>query len=267
MPVPVLQFQDVSLSYESQRGAVKALRDLHLEVCEGEFVSVVGPSGCGKSTLLNIACGILPASTGEVLLHGRRVRSIVQERVGYVFQTDAILPWQSVFENIALALRLQHRPESEIQTRVMDWIERVGLGGFHNHYPHQLSGGMRKRVAIAQALVHEPELLLMDEPFSALDVQTRNLMENELLRIWDALRTTVLFITHDLEEAIALSDRVVVMTARPATVKSTYPIGIPRPREITEIRLNPLFHELYGTIWNDLREEVHSAYEEAQRGK
>lgn len=267
MVVPVLRFHDVSLNYPARDGEVKAVRNLHLDVMDGEFVSVVGPSGCGKSTLLNMACGILPASSGEVTLRSKQVRSIVQEGIGYVFQSDSILPWKTVYDNIALALRLQRRPESEIRTRVMDWIDRVGLSGFHTHYPHQLSGGMRKRVAIAQGLVHEPDLLLMDEPFSALDVQTRNLMENELMRIWDTFRTTVLFITHDLEEAIALSDRVVVMTSRPATVRSTYHITIPRPRDIAEIRLNPLFHELYGTIWNDLREEVQTAYDQAKIGR
>lgn len=265
---PALQFTDVSLRFSSAKGGeVEALRNINLTIRAGEFVSVVGPSGCGKSTMLNITSGILAPTEGNVFVNGVPVEGIVQKGLGYVFQSDALLPWKSVYENIALALRLQKRPDSEIRDRVMDWVERIGLSGFHDHFPHQLSGGMRKRVAIAQALVHDPGVLLMDEPFSALDVQTRNMMENELIRLWEGLRKTVLFITHDLDEAIALSDRVVVFSARPAHVKASYDIDLPRPRDINEVRLNPRFHELYSTIWNELREEVQSAYEQAKQNQ
>jgi NitT/TauT family transport system ATP-binding protein len=262
-----LQFRDVSLRFPVKGTSVETLRSINLDIRTGEFLSVVGPSGCGKSTLLNIICGILPASEGQVWLKGQKVQGIIQKGLGYVFQSDGLLPWKSVFDNIALALRLQKRPADEVKQRVMDWVQRVGLAGFHNHYPHQLSGGMRKRVAIAQALVHDPDVLLMDEPFSALDVQTRNMMENELLGLWEGLGKTVLFITHDLEEAIALSDRVVVLTTRPATVKASYAIDLPRPRDISEVRLNPHFHELYSQIWQDLRQEVQSAYEQTKRNQ
>jgi NitT/TauT family transport system ATP-binding protein len=226
----------------------------------------VGPSGCGKSTLLNLASGILNPTDGLVLLRGEPLQGIAHG-LGYVFQTDALLPWKTVKDNIALALRLQKVPEATIAERVTVWIERVGLAGFGESFPYQLSGGMRKRVAIAQALVHEPDLVLMDEPFSALDVQTRNMMENELLALWEGLKKTVLFITHDLEEAIALSDRIVVMSARPGRVKASYEIDLPRPRDLTSVRLNPRYHELYGQIWEDLREEVASSYAAQKRNE
>lgn len=256
---PILSLQDIQLRYPAKGREVTALDGLSLTIHPGEFVSVVGPSGCGKSTLLNLTSGILAPTTGRVILRGTPVTSIAQG-LGYVFQSDALLPWKSVYDNIAMGLRLQKVPESEVKPRVEEWLERVGLAGFGQSYPHQLSGGMRKRVAIAQALVHDPDMLLMDEPFSALDVQTRNMMENELLSLWEGLHKTVLFITHDLEEAIALSDRIVVMTARPGRVKATYPIDLPRPRDITSVRLNPRYHELYGQIWADLKEEVEAAY-------
>lgn len=199
---------------------------------------------------------MLTPSAGRISISGQPVQGLIQQGLGYVFQSDALLPWKSVFENVALALRLQRRPSVEVAERVNRWIERVGLQGFSQHAPRQLSGGMRKRVAIAQALVGEPSLLFMDEPFSALDVQTRMMLENEVLRLWEGLRVTVLFITHDLEEAIALSDRVVLLSARPSRVKSITPIDLPRPRDILSLRSDAHFHELYVKLWNDLREEV-----------
>lgn len=252
----VLAFDHVRLKF----GEVLALRDLSLQVQPGEFLAVVGPSGCGKSTLLNLACGILEPTSGRVSLRGQEVAGLVQEGLGYVFQSDALLPWKTVFDNVALALRLQRVPEAEVQRRTADWLHRVGLRGFERHYPAQLSGGMRKRVAIAGSLVHDPWLVLMDEPFSALDVQTRTLLQSELLRLWEGLhgaeQRTVLFVTHDLEEALALADRVVVLTARPASVRKIYPVDLPRPRDVSALRLDPRFHELFRSIWSDLREEV-----------
>jgi NitT/TauT family transport system ATP-binding protein len=260
MATPALAFRGLHLSFpDGEGGQAPVLRDLDLEVAEGEFLAVVGPSGCGKSTLLNLACGILTPDAGQVVIRGNQVNSLVHEDLGYVFQSDALLPWKRVFDNVALALRMHRVPEAEVRRRTEDWLHRVGLAGFGHHFPGQLSGGMRKRAAIAGTLVHDPSLVLMDEPFSMLDVQTRNLLQAELLRLWEEERRTVLFVTHDLEEALALADRVVVLTARPATVRALYPVDLPRPRDLVDLRLSPRFHELVGRLWSDLREEVDRA--------
>jgi NitT/TauT family transport system ATP-binding protein len=237
-----------------------ATRDVSLDIPAGQFVSVVGPSGCGKSTLLNAIAGLRKPSAGEVSIDGRPV-SGVDRGVGYLFQRDALLPWRSVLSNVTLPLTYRGVSKKEATQRARAWIARVGLSGYEDHYPHQLSGGMRKRVALAATFVYEPRVLLMDEPFSALDVQTRNLMENELLDIWHETRPTVLFVTHDLEEALGLSDRVVVFTAGPGRIKSDYEVSLPRPRLLTEIRFDASFQEQYETLWNDLRSEVMTAYE------
>lgn len=258
MAQATLQFEGVTLSFPGAAGG-QVLKGLTLEVPEGEFLAVVGPSGCGKSTLLNMACGALAPDGGRILLRGAEVQGLIQNGLGYVFQSDALLPWKTVFDNVALALRLQRLPEADVRQRTRDWLHRVGLSGFEHHFPAQLSGGMRKRVAIASALVHDPWLVLMDEPFSALDVQTRNLLQSELLHLWEGLHKTALFVTHDLEEALALSDRVVVLTARPAAVRALYRVELPRPRNLADLRLDPAFHERYRLIWNDLREEVDRA--------
>jgi len=238
-----------------------AIEHVALDVAPGRFVSVVGPSGCGKSTLLSLVSGLLPPTTGEVTLNGTRVTD-VRTDVGYIFQRDALLPWRTVRENVALPLRFRGRLDPAL---VQEWIVRVGLGPFSENYPHELSGGMRKRAQLAQSLVADPTVLLMDEPFSALDVQTRNLMENELLEVWSGgvaggAPRTVLFITHDLEEAIALSDEIVVMTAGPGTIKARYEVALPRPRNVAEIRFAPRFVALYEQAWNDLRDEVARSY-------
>jgi NitT/TauT family transport system ATP-binding protein len=240
-----------------------ALHDFTLTVQSGEFVSIVGPSGCGKSTTLALISGLEPPSAGEVRVMGERVESI-NKSLGYVFQGDVLLPWKDVLGNVTAGLRFRGTTRREATERGREWIARVGLTGFEEHYPHQLSGGMRKRVALAQSLITSPEILLMDEPFSALDVQTRALMEDELLDLWAASGASVVFVTHDLEEAIALSDRVCVMTAGPGTVKGIYAIDLPRPRHVAEIRFEPRFVELYREIWEDLRDEVLVSYE---RGK
>jgi len=233
-----------------------AITDIDLDIQAGRFVSVVGPSGCGKSTLLSLVSGLLPATTGEVVLNGTPVQG-VRTDLGFIFQRDALLPWRTVRENVALPLRFRGRQDAAL---VRDWIARVGLAPFADNYPHELSGGMRKRAQLAQCLVADPPVLLMDEPFSALDVQTRNLMENELLALWGGSAKTVLFITHDLEEAIALSDEIVVMTAGPGRIKATYPVPLPRPRSVTEIRFAPEFSALYERAWADLRDEVERSY-------
>jgi NitT/TauT family transport system ATP-binding protein len=246
-------------------GRYTAVADTTLRVAPGEFVSVVGPTGCGKSTLLNVAAGLLAPSAGRVLVHGNPLAGI-NARAGYMFQADALMPWRNALGNVTAGLEFRGRPKSDAAGTAREWLKRVGLAGFEDRYPHQLSGGMRKRVALAQMLILDPELLLMDEPFSALDVQTRSLMENELLDLWSANRKSVMFITHDLEEAIALSDRVVVLAAGPATRPiGEFVIDLPRPRDVAEIRLTPRFVELHESIWHVLRAEVLKGYEQGKR--
>jgi len=235
-----------------------AVRDVSLEVGDGEFVSVVGPTGCGKSTLLNVAAGLLAPSTGGVQVFGTELAGI-NARAGYMFQSESLMPWRTAQQNVMAGLEFRGAVDARAQAEA--WLRRVGLGGFGDRYPHQLSGGMRKRVSLAQTLVLDPDILLMDEPFSALDIQTRQLMENELLAIWSDKRKAVLFITHDLDEAIALSDRVVCLSAGPAS----HPIGefaidLPRPRDVAEVRATPRFVELHKAIWDVLREEVLAGY-------
>ncbi|GAC1402729.1 MAG: ABC transporter ATP-binding protein [Candidatus Velthaea sp.] len=227
-------------------------------------MALVGPSGCGKSTSLALIAGLDEPSAGSVRVRGRTVDGI-SDGVGFLFQRDALLPWKTVYENVTFPLTLRGIRGSEAKARVEDWIGRVHLRGFEQSYPHQLSGGMRKRVSLAQTLVYDPEILLMDEPFSALDVQTRNLMEDELLALWQGSGKTVIFVTHDLEEAIALADRVLVMTAGPARVKATYDVTLPRPREVHEVRMDPRFVQLYSAMWSDLRDEVLTSYERARK--
>ena len=226
---------------------------------------MVGPTGCGKSTTLALISGLEPPSEGEVEVFGQSVGGIA-EGIGYVFQSDAVFPWKTVLENVAAGPRYRGVSNRDARERARDWITRVGLAGFEDRYPYQLSGGMRKRVALAQSLINGPRILLMDEPFSALDVQTRTLMENELLNLWSATSASVVFVTHDLEEAISLSDRVFVITAGPGTVKSTYKVDLPRPRNVAEIRFQPRFVEIYEEIWKDLRDEVLVSYERQKRG-
>ena len=262
---PAIELRDVTKRFRTPSGDIyTALRDLNLTVGAGEFVSVVGPTGCGKSTTLALISGLEPPSEGEVLLDGEPVTG-VSRAVGYVFQVDAVFPWKNVLDNVATGPRLRGVDRAQANRLAQDWIGRVGLTGFERYYPHQLSGGMRKRAALAQTLINEPRILLMDEPFSALDVQTRTLMENELLQLWSATKSSVVFVTHDLEEAIALADRVVVITAGPGTVKGTYRVDLPRPRNVSEIRFHPEFARIYQEIWNDLRDEVLVSYERSKR--
>ena len=250
--------EDASLRYTAVRGAT-------LRVAEGEFVAVVGPTGCGKSTLLNVAAGLLRPSSGSVEVFGEPLAGI-NTRAGYMFQAEALMPWRNTVENVAAGLEFRGVSREEAAARGRDWLKRVGLAGFERRYPHQLSGGMRKRVALAQMLILNPQILLMDEPFSALDVQTRQLMENELLDLWGADRKSVVFITHDLEEAISLSDRVVVFSAGPDSHPiGDYRIDLPRPRDVAEIRLEPRFIEIHARIWHAMKEEVLKGYERQQR--
>lgn len=252
---PVVEMEGVTVAYKTAGSEVVALDDISLEIGTGRFVAIVGPSGCGKSTLLHLIAGLISPTAGEVTLEGKRLQGMAKG-IGYMFQNDGLLAWKTVAENVALPLRLQRLKPAEIKERVDDWLRRTGLLRFANAYPAQLSGGMRKRVALAQCLVHHPRLVLMDEPLSALDVQTRTLVGNELLALWARSRSTVVLVTHDLEEAIGLADEVVVMSARPSRVKAVYEVDLPRPRDLHDIRLTSSFQQLYARIWTDLREEV-----------
>jgi len=236
-------------------GSYTAIRDVDLTVHRGEFVTVVGPTGCGKSTTLALVSGLHAATDGDVVVNGSPVTGI-PDGLGYMFQQDAVLPWRTVLDNIAAGPRYRGVAKNEARDHARDWVEKVGLGGFEDYHPHQLSGGMRKRVALAQTLINEPSILLMDEPFGALDVQTREHMQDLLLDLWSGTGAAVVFVTHDLTEAIALADTVVVMTAGPATVKDSVPVTLERPRKVEEIRLTTEFLELYRSVWDSLRVEV-----------
>ena len=242
-----------------------AVRDTTLVIGRGEFVAVVGPTGCGKSTLLNVAAGLLTPSAGRVSVFGNDLSGINRE-AGYLFQADALMPWLNALDNVAVGLVYRGTSRPAAHENAREWLARVGLAAHEHRYPHQLSGGMKKRVALAQTLILNPQILLMDEPFSALDVQTRQLMENELLDLWSADRKSVVFITHDLEEAIALSDRVVVLAAGPETRPiGEYAIDLPRPRDVAEIRLTPRFVELHREIWHRMKDEVMKGYVQSQK--
>jgi NitT/TauT family transport system ATP-binding protein len=231
-----------------------------LRIADGEFVSVIGPTGCGKSTILNVIAGLLQPTEGSIEVFGSELGGLNSD-AGYMFQADSLFPWLNTFENTQIGLEFRGVPKSERQERAATWLGRVGLSSHEHKYPHQLSGGMRKRVALAQMLVTNPRILLMDEPFSALDVQTRILMENELLDIWSADRKSVVFVTHDLEEAISLSDRVIILSAGPATRPiGEFVINLPRPRDVAEVRHLPQFVELHREIWAAVKEEVLKAY-------
>lgn len=238
----------------------KAVTGIDLTVSAGEFVSVVGPTGCGKSTLLNAAAGLLAPSAGRVSIFGETLAGL-NRRAGYLFQQDALMPWKTALENVKVALEPMGVADAEADRQARDWLARVGLRAFVDRYPHMLSGGQRKRVSLAQMLIRNPEILLMDEPFGPLDAQTRQIMGNLLLDLWSKDRKALIFVTHDLEEAISLSDRVVVMSAGPAAgIVADYRVSLPRPRDIAEIRLDRAFHEIHRDIWASLRVEVQKAY-------
>lgn len=256
-----IEIREVTKRFASLSGpAYTAIEKISLDVREGSFLSVVGPSGCGKSTLLNVSAGLTAPTEGSVEIYGERLSGL-NRRASYMFQQDGLLPWKTVLDNVALGplLRGKSRPEALESARA--WIGRVGLEAFSGHFPHQLSGGMRKRVAMAQNWIVDPDILFMDEPFSALDIHTRLKMEQELLQIWSGSHKTVLFVTHDLEEAIALSDEVTVLSAGPASrLVNRYRVPLSRPRDLIDIRTQPEFIDLYRHIWADLREEVLKSY-------
>ena len=235
-----------------------------LNVADGEFVAIVGPTGCGKSTLLNVAAGLIAPSSGAVDIFGVPLAGL-NRQAGYLFQADALFPWKTALENVAIALEVAGVAAEEARARAQQWLTRVGLGAFADRYPHMLSGGQRKRVGLAQILICDPKILLMDEPFGPLDAQTRQIMGNLLLDLWTADRKAVLFVTHDLEEAIALSDRVVIMSAGPAArIIGDWRVALARPRDISEVKLDPAFHEMHRDIWHSLKAEVMKGYAQVE---
>jgi NitT/TauT family transport system ATP-binding protein len=264
---PALAIDRVTCTFSGRGGArdlYTAVRDATLSVQDGEFVSLVGPTGCGKSTLLNVAAGLLAPTQGSVQVFGEPLAGL-NRAAGYLFQADALFPWRTALDNVVAGLEFRAVPRGEARDRAGDWLRRVGLSGHAAKYPHELSGGMRKRVALAQTWILGPRMLLMDEPFSALDVQTRQLMENELLELWSQDRRCVLFVTHDLEEAIALSDRVVVLSAGPGSHPiESFRVDLPRPRDVQEIALHPHYVELHAAIWRALKHEVLKANERTE---
>ncbi|MFL6698550.1 MAG: ABC transporter ATP-binding protein [Vitreoscilla sp.] len=300
MSVAALSLDGVSCTFVARDGDASgytAVRDVSLQVAPGEFVSVVGPTGCGKSTLLNMAAGLLAPSTGQVRVFGQPLAGL-NRRAGYMFQAESLMPWRTALGNVMAGLSFRGAPDADARVLATEWLQRVGLAAFADRYPHQLSGGMRKRVSLAQTLVLDPDIILMDEPFSALDIQTRQLMENEVLALWQglplpakqgieapapdragqsptravsgasqAVRKAVLFITHDLDEAIAMSDRVVILSAGPGSrVVGEFRIDLERPRDVAEVRTAPRFVELHKAIWDVLRQEVLTGYQQQLAG-
>jgi NitT/TauT family transport system ATP-binding protein len=261
---PAVSLSNVAISFGAKGAGYTAVRSVNLTVQPGEFLAIVGPTGCGKSTLLNASAGLLRPSSGQVQIFGAPLAGL-NSRAGYLFQQDALMPWKTALQNVAVALEPKGVPRAQADKKAREWLRRVGLAAFVDRYPHMLSGGQRKRVALAQMLIRDPEILLMDEPFGPLDAQTRQIMGNLLLDLWAADRKAVLFVTHDLEEAIALADRVVVMSAGPAaSIIGDFPITLPRPRDIAEIRLEPTFHRIHKEIWASLRTEVQKAYAQGE---
>ena len=260
-----IALREVAVTFRLVDGAgYPAVKSTSISVADGEFVAIVGPTGCGKSTLLNIAAGLIAPSAGHVNIFGTRLAGL-NRQAGYLFQAEALFPWKSALENVAVGLETAGIASGQARARAQDWLDRVGLGEFRDRYPHMLSGGQRKRVGLAQVLIRHPKILLMDEPFGPLDAQTRQIMGNLLLDLWSADRKAVLFVTHDLEEAIALSDRVVIMSAGPAAyVIDEWKVALARPRDIAEIKTERAFQDLHREVWAVLKNEVLKAY--AQRG-
>jgi NitT/TauT family transport system ATP-binding protein len=260
-----ISLADADVTFRLARGGLyRAVERASLQVADGEFVAIVGPTGCGKSTLLNVAAGLIAPSSGSVEIFGAQLTAL-NRKAGYLFQADALFPWKTALDNVAIGLETAGTPPAEAKRRAREWLTRVGLGSFGDRYPHMLSGGQRKRVGLAQVLIRDPKILLMDEPFGPLDAQTRQIMGNLLLDLWSTDRKAVLFVTHDLEEAIALSDRVVIMSAGPAArIIGDWQVTLPRPRDIAEVKLDPAFHKLHREIWQMLKAEVIKGYEQTQ---
>ena len=249
---PKAEVNSLDVSFLTAGGELtRVLQDINLEIQNGEFVSIVGPSGCGKSTLLRVLSGLVKPTSGAVFVDGNIVNE-TPKGVGFMFQRDTLLPWATVAENIAIGADLSRRPRNQGHDRIGELISFLRLTGFERHRPHQISGGMRQRVALGRLLAYEPDLYLMDEPFGALDSQTKQAMGAELLRVWAAHRRSVVFITHDIEEAVSLSDRVIVLTQRPGRIKLDLTIDLPRPRDIRHIKTSKRFGELCDAVWDNL---------------
>jgi NitT/TauT family transport system ATP-binding protein len=264
---PSVSLARVSIAFRLADNAVyTAVEGASLAVGAAEFVAIVGPTGCGKSTLLNVAAGLLAPASGQVEIFGAPLVGLNRD-AGYLFQSDALFPWKTAIENVAIGLEIAGMPAKEARARAQQWLARVGLAGFGARYPHMLSGGQRKRVGLAQVLIRDPRILLMDEPFGPLDAQTRQIMGNLLLDLWSADRKAVLFVTHDLEEAIALSDRVAIMSAGSAArIIGDWKVPLPRPRDTAEVKLANAFQGLHREIWAVLKEEVLKGYAQADAG-
>jgi NitT/TauT family transport system ATP-binding protein len=264
---PAVSLTDVDITFRlADGGAYRAVEGASPDVADGEFVAIVGPTGCGKSTLLNVTAGLFPPSQGRVEIFGDALDGLNRQS-GYLFQSDALFPWKTALENVAIGLETAGTRPAEARERAQAWLKRVGLAGFAARYPHMLSGGQRKRVGLVQVLIRDPKILLMDEPFGPLDAQTRQIMGNLLLDLWQADRKAVLFVTHDLEEAIALSDRVVIMSAGPsARIIGDWRVPLARPRDIAEVKIEKGFHDLYREIWASLKNEVMKGYEQTGGG-
>ncbi len=258
---PAVSLAGVSIAYGLKGGGLyEAVAPLNLQVEQGEFVAIVGPTGCGKSTVLNSAAGLVKPASGTIRINGEALSGLNRE-AGYLFQADALMPWKTVIENASIGLEVSGVSRTEARARAATLLAKVGLKSFMDRYPHQLSGGQRKRVALAQMLVRDPKILLMDEPFGPLDAQTRLIMGELLISLWQADRKAAMFVTHDLDEAIALADRVIIMSAGPsARIIGDFRIDLPRPRDMSEVRGEKRFHELHSAIWSVLRDEVRKAY-------
>jgi NitT/TauT family transport system ATP-binding protein len=255
----MIELSGVAKVYQTRSASVFAVGDVSLSIASGEFVSLVGPSGCGKSTLLNMIAGFFAPSAGTVLVDGQPVQGQVPPALGYIFQKDTLLPWYTVQKNIALGLRFQRVPEARIRSRVAELLELGHLEKFGDAYPHQLSGGMRRRVALLMSLAVEPRILLLDEPFGALDTHTKTHLHRELMEIWRKLGQTVVMVTHDLDEAITLSDRVIVLSTPPSRVLLDERIEIPHPRDVFSLRESPEFLKHFQSIWSVLGQQFRAA--------
>jgi NitT/TauT family transport system ATP-binding protein len=251
----LIEYRNVARRFHGRSGSLTACEDVNLTVRRGEFLAVVGPSGCGKSTLLNMAAGLMAPSSGQVFYSGAPVPA-PNTAVGYLTQRDTLLPWRTVEDNVAIALELRGESRTNRLRQAHQWLDRMGLAGFEKSYPAQLSGGMRRRVSLARTLAYEPETMLMDEPFGALDAQLRMVMHEELLKLWTGTRKTVIFVTHDLAEAITLADRIAIFSARPGRIRAVETVDLPRPRDVFRIRFDPRFADLHDRLWSYLEASV-----------